>query len=114
MMVHSLTSASFFVLALSCSVCVVFATADSGNNGNVDGDRGSTSTSASSFDDVLDDEEIVGSALDPHPDPNDENYEGMIYIGRHEEDGKRMGFEKNNGEKFEVFVRSKSTRYLAT
>jgi len=44
---------------------------------------------------ILDD--IVGSALDPHPDPNDENYEGMIYIGRHEDDGTRMGFEKNNG-----------------
>ena len=55
--------------------------------------------SESSFDNVLDDEEFVGSALDPHPDPNDENYEGMIYIGRHEEDGTRMGFDKNNGEK---------------
>ena len=43
--------------------------------------------------------DIVGSALDPHPDPNDEHYEGMIYIGRHEEDGTRMGFDKNNGTK---------------
>ena len=53
--------------------------------------------STPSFDDVLDDEEIIGSALDSHPDPNDENYEGMIYIGRHEDDGTRMGFDKNNG-----------------
>lgn len=42
-------------------------------------------------------EDMIGSALDPHPDPNEENYEGMIYIGRHEDNGKRMGFDKNNG-----------------
>ena len=53
--------------------------------------------SEEAYDEVLDDSEIVGSALDPHPDPNEENYKGMIYIGRHEEDGRRMGFDKNNG-----------------
>lgn len=55
------------------------------------------SSEESYYDEVLDDNEIAGSALDPHPDPNEENYEGMIYIGRHEEDGTRMGFDKNNG-----------------
>ena len=39
-----------------------------------------------------------GSALDPHPDPNDENYEGMIYIGRHDVEGRRVGFDQDNGE----------------
>ena len=40
----------------------------------------------------------VGSALDPHPDPNDENYEGMIYVGRMDEEGRRIGFDVDNGE----------------
>lgn len=54
------------------------------------------------FEDVFDDidSSTMGSALDPHPDPNDEHYDGMIYIGRHEEDGSRMGFDKNNGIKY--------------
>ena len=47
-------------------------------------------------DDIEDAE--YGSALDPHPDPNDENYEGMIYIGRHDEEGHRVGFEEDNGK----------------
>mmetsp|Transcript_8778 Transcript_8778/g.11044 ORF Transcript_8778/g.11044 Transcript_8778/m.11044 type:complete len:490 (-) Transcript_8778:152-1621(-) len=50
--------------------------------------------------DLTDDSEVYGSALDPHPDPNDENYDGMIYIGRKEEDGSRMSFDKNNGIKY--------------
>jgi len=32
---------------------------------------------------LLSDSEI-GSNLEPHPDPNEEHYEGMIYVGRHE------------------------------
>lgn len=82
---HQSILSSFFIyhtLPSRC-ICFVFATKN---------DEPST------FDNVLDDEEIVGSALDPHPDPNDENYQGMIYIGRHNEDGTRMGFDKNNGE----------------
>ena len=34
---------------------------------------------------------------EPLPDPNDENYAGMIYIGRMHEDGKRIGFDVDNG-----------------
>mmetsp|Transcript_29414 Transcript_29414/g.37964 ORF Transcript_29414/g.37964 Transcript_29414/m.37964 type:complete len:484 (+) Transcript_29414:21-1472(+) len=38
---------------------------------------------------------------EPHPDPNEENYPGMIYIGRHDHhDGKRTGFHTDNGVKF--------------
>lgn len=37
-----------------------------------------------------------------HPDPNDENHPGMIYIGRLEgekdEDRRRVGFDLDNGE----------------
>jgi len=42
----------------------------------------------------------VGSALDPHPDPNDEHYDGMIYVGRKDADGRRIGFEVDNGIKY--------------
>ena len=38
----------------------------------------------------IDDEE-------PHPDPNEENYFGMIYIGRLDDDGKRVGWHTDNG-----------------
>ena len=58
-----------------------------------------TNAAEESIDDVSD-MGGMGSALDPHPDPNEENYEGMIYIGRHELDGTRMGFDKNNGIKY--------------
>ena len=77
-----LLSSSFFTITPNFSVTADAANADSDNE---------------SYEEVLDDADIVGSALDPHPDPNEENYDGMIYIGRHEEDGKRMGFDKNNG-----------------
>jgi formylglycine-generating enzyme required for sulfatase activity len=31
---------------------------------------------------------------EPHPDPNDEHYDGMIYVGRHDEiSGRRIGFD---------------------
>jgi len=36
-----------------------------------------------SDDDDHDEEDIIGANLDPHPDPNEEHYEGMIYVGRH-------------------------------
>lgn len=35
--------------------------------------------------------------LEAHPDPNDEHYDGMIYVGKHnEETGKRIGFENDD------------------
>ena len=44
---------------------------------------------------------VVGSINDeeeePHPDPNDEDYSNMIYIGRMDDEGKRVGFEYDNG-----------------
>jgi len=49
--------------------------------------------------DAINDPE-VGSALDPHPDPNDENYEGMIYLGMHDTEGNRIGFHVDNGIKY--------------
>ena len=41
-------------------------------------------------------EEEWGSNLEPHPDPNHEHYEGMVYIGMLDTDGKRVGFEHDN------------------
>ena len=34
--------------------------------------------------------EEYGSNLDPHPDPNEEDYEGMIYVGKVDEAGRRL------------------------
>jgi len=42
----------------------------------------------------------IGANVEPHPDPNDEDYEGMVYVGRHDEMGHRMGFEQDNGIKY--------------
>lgn len=39
---------------------------------------------------------------EPHPDPNDENYAGMAYIGRRDDDGRRVGFDADNGKSFDV------------
>lgn len=43
-----------------------------------------------------------GTDLEPHPDPNHENYPGMIYVGRmHDDDETRIGFENDdNGIKY--------------
>lgn len=38
----------------------------------------------------------LGANLEPHPDPNDEHYDNMVYVGRHDEEGKRMGFDVDN------------------
>ena len=36
--------------------------------------------------------------LEDHPDPNEENYDGMIYVGKIDlESGRRIGFEQQNG-----------------
>ena len=35
-------------------------------------------------------DEELGANLEPHPDPNDEHYEGMIYIGQHYPNGTRI------------------------
>lgn len=44
-------------------------------------------------------EVVYGSALDPHPDPNEEDYPNMIYIGAHN-GTHRIGFDEPNGVKF--------------
>lgn len=37
---------------------------------------------------------IIALEEEPHPDPNDEHYDGMIYVGRHDEiSGRRIGFD---------------------
>jgi uncharacterized membrane protein len=43
------------------------------------------------------DEMVDVDEQEPHPDPNDENYVGMIYIGRMDDDGKRVGWHTDNG-----------------
>jgi formylglycine-generating enzyme required for sulfatase activity len=35
-----------------------------------------------------------------HPNPNEENYPGMIYVGRSDDDGTRTGFHVDNGIKY--------------
>jgi hypothetical protein len=42
----------------------------------------------------------IGANLEPHPDPNEEHYEGMIYVGRRDHLGRRLGFDVDNGIKF--------------
>ena len=43
----------------------------------------------------------LGANLEPHPDPNEEHHEGMIYIGRHHhESSERVGFDQDNGWRF--------------
>merc|ERR1719491_1518883 len=48
--------------------------------------------------------EELDDELGAHPDPNDEDHPGMIFIGRHEgeteEDKRRVGFEHDNGIKY--------------
>lgn len=47
------------------------------------------------------DNEEYGSKLEDHPDPNDEHYDGMIYVGQHDEKGRRVGFEHgDNGIRY--------------
>lgn len=42
-------------------------------------------------------DEELGANLEPHPDPNDEHYENMIYVGRHDAvTGRRIGFENDD------------------
>jgi len=39
--------------------------------------------------------------LDDHPDPNDEDYEGMIYVGKHDQvTGQRVGYDQDNGLRY--------------
>ena len=48
-----------------------------------------------------DDEGEWGANVEPHPDPNDEDYEDMIYIGRYDHRArKRVGFDEDNGIKY--------------
>ena len=53
-------------------------------------------TSSSNANNSITDEEAAALAAandqHEHPDPNEENYSGMVYIGRIDDDGKRTGF----------------------
>jgi sulfatase modifying factor 1 len=52
---------------------------------------------ASSNTNTDDNDDELGANLDPHPDPNDEHYEGMIYVGRHcNETGRRLSKDHDN------------------
>jgi len=52
------------------------------------------------------DEEEWGANVEPHPDPNDEDYSSMIYMGRYDDHDtsnklrRRIGFEEDNGVKY--------------
>ena len=57
----------------------------------------STTTTNNYHNPITLDEEL-GANIEAHPDPNEEHYEKMIYVGRHDEDGHRIGFEmEDNG-----------------
>eukprot|EP00934_Nitzschia_sp_Nitz4_P005003 Nitzschia sp. Nitz4//scaffold167_size49223//25088//26515//NITZ4_007036-RA/size49223-processed-gene-0.23-mRNA-1//1//CDS//3329538278//4993//frame0 len=53
---------------------------------------------AGSFDHLQDPE--LGANLEPHPDPNDEDYDNMVYVGKHDAEGKRIGFDEDNGYRY--------------
>lgn len=57
-----------------------------------------SSSSSSSEKEVHDwSDEELGADVESHPDPNDENYEGMIYVGKHNGNtGRRIGFENDD------------------
>lgn len=39
--------------------------------------------------------------IEDHPDPNEENYVGMVYVGKHDAStGRRIGFDEDNGVSF--------------
>lgn len=47
------------------------------------------------------DDDEFGANLEDHPDPNDEHYDGMMYVGRHDENGRRIGLDQHdNGVRF--------------
>ena len=47
---------------------------------------------------------MVEGEDEPHPDPNEEDYSGMIYIGRFDDDGRRVGFDVDNGKEDRCFM----------
>ncbi len=50
---------------------------------------------------IVQTEDEWGTNLEDHPDPNDEHYDGMIYVGKHDEaTGKRIGFDQDNGIRY--------------
>jgi len=55
-------------------------------------------------------EEFTGDEEEDHPDPNEEHHEGMVYIGRLDDDGQtRVGFHEPNGE-WEIILTSPRLR----
>ena len=50
---------------------------------------------------TIESEDEWGANLEDHPDPNDENYPGMIYVGKHDhQTGRRIGFDQDNGIRY--------------
>lgn len=45
-------------------------------------------------------ESVDIASEEPHPDPNEEDYAGMAYIGRLDDEGRRVGFDQDNGEPY--------------
>jgi formylglycine-generating enzyme required for sulfatase activity len=81
-------------LALLCSVCLAYS-------GWVSSSKTSSSISEDSTQPPYDwDDDELGANVEAHPDPNDEHYDGMIYVGKHDHDGKRLGFDVDNGIRY--------------
>lgn len=81
-------------LALFCSVCVA-------HSGWIANSKSSSASSDDSLSRVYDwDDEELGANLEAHPDPNDEHYDGMIYVGKHDHEGRRLGFDDDNGIRY--------------
>jgi hypothetical protein len=53
----------------------------------------------------------IGANLEPHPDPNEEHYVNMVYVGRmhHEDDETRLGFDVDNGTSVSVSVAAQAS-----
>jgi len=85
-------------MRLSSSAFILFSFIDVQYVFSLSVDQGETFSRKNQGENKVVDLDEVGSALEPHPDPNLENHNGMIYVGRHDEEGgTRIGFEHDNG-----------------
>lgn len=95
---HQFLPAIVFIIGLAflSNVCQVNGTSSSGSTKT----RNNKSYTNDELPYDLDDEEL-GANVEDHPDPNDEHYDGMIYVGLHDhETGKRVGFDVDNGIRY--------------
>lgn len=49
----------------------------------------------------VNDGDLWGTNLEDHPDPNEEQYNDMVYVGQHDDvTGRRIGFDQDNGIRY--------------